>query len=171
MKARLFWIAMAALAALSAIGLASYLGGELPTPALVPGDERTVILELQWGGDVYTSEEATCDVWTAQFNCELRRGGNLGTIISQTLPLASPIAMADPPSAGVVVTTTLTWDTSDLTVGPYETFCRLEETNGTDTIWGYIEGEGQDGQGFYLADKFAIGQTCIIPRRFIATLQ
>ena len=168
----LFYLALLALAGLGVVGLLVYLPESMPTPHLIAGDERTIVLEVVWGGDTYTtSPEPSCDIWTAQFNCELRRGGDLGSVVSQTLPLLSPVALPDPPEAGVVVTTTLTWDTSSLAVGPYETFCRLEETNGVDEIWGYIEGEGHDGDGFYMADKFAVGEICIVARRFIATVQ
>lgn len=171
MKRTIFYVGLTITVAVLLVGgLISYFSGTT-SPALSPGDERTITLELRRDGDAHVSEETTCDVWAAQFNCELRRGGDLGIVISRTLPLTGPIAAADPPDMGTVVTTTLTWDTSALAVGPYETFCQLEETNGTDTIYGYVEGEGQDGQDFYLADKFSIGQTCVIPRRFIATLQ
>lgn len=167
-----FWMAMLALGVSGMAGLLAHLPADAPLPALALGDERTIILEVVAGGDVHIVEEASCDVWGGGFNCELRRGGDLGVVASQYITLTAPLASADPPPDGtVVVSATLTWDTSALAVGPYETFCRLELSNGIDEIWGYIEGQGQDGQGFYLADKFAVGQTCIVPRRFIATLQ
>lgn len=167
-----FWIAMVLLGILAAIGLLAYLPDATFRPQLIAGDERTIVLEVIWGDDIYTtSPEPSCDVWTAQFNCELRRGGDLGVVVSQTLPLLGPVATADPPEAGVVVSTTLTWDTSLLDVGPYETWCRLALTNGIENVWGYIKGQGQELDGFCMADKFAVGEICGVARRFIATVQ
>lgn len=169
MKRVAFWAAILGLVGLGIFGVVTYI--PVTDFQLETSGERTIELEVIWGGDTYTSEEASCDVWTGQFDCELRRGGDLGTVISQTLPLVGPMASADPPLEGTVVTTTLTWNTSDLVMGPYETWCRLALTNGSDSIWGYVEGQGQELDGFCLADKFAIGQTCTVSRRFISTLR
>lgn len=163
-----FGIAIVLLGILGFVGLAMYMPDASPHIETITADgERTIILELLWGGDTYRSEEASCDVWTGQFDCELRRGGGLGTVMTQTMPLTGPLANADPPEAGVVITTTLAWDISDLAVGHYESWCRLGLTNKRTSIWGYIEGEGQELDGWCLADKIYIGQTCIVPRRFM----
>jgi hypothetical protein len=170
MKQVAFWAAILGLVGLGIFGVVTYV--PVADFQLEASGERTIELEVIWGGDTYTSEEASCGVWAGKFECELRRGGDLGTVISQTLPVGV-LDSPDPPIEGTVVTTTLTWELSDLDIGPYETFCRLwlDSSTGTVVVWGYMEGQGHDGQGFYLADKFAIGQTCVVPRRFISTLQ
>jgi hypothetical protein len=167
-----FWVAIAALVALAIFGGVTYWPGAKPHLQLIPPEgERTIDLKVLWGGDIYTSTETSCDIWAGQFHCELRRGGGLGTVISRTLPLTGSMAMVDPPDTGVVVTATLSWSLSELVAGPYETWCRLELTNGEEQIWGYIEGQGQELDGYCLADAFSIGQVCGVARRFQSWVQ
>jgi hypothetical protein len=162
---------MVALGLLAVFGLATYVP-YVPRPriASIPaGGKRCIVLELSWGGDIYTSTETSCDVWTAWYECELRRGGSApgeGIIMTKTLPLTGTVATVDPPSSGVIVTTTLCWPLSDLAVGPYETWCCLDLTNGEETIWGYVPGQAQELNGYCHVDTVGIGESCGIARTF-----
>jgi len=137
-----------------------------PDPVLVVGDSRTITLRVDWGGDVYQSERQDCGVWTALFNCELRRGGGLGVIMTQTIPITATAAIGEPGTGQWGSEVTLTWDISGLDFGLYETFTRLEVTDGTETKYGYVEGSGHDGNMFVMVDKFQVGQTCFVPLRY-----
>jgi hypothetical protein len=176
MRRTIFAMAMVALGLLAVFGLATYVPA-VPHPHLasIPAEgERRIILELSWGGDIYTSTETSCDVWTGQYECELRRGGSLpgeGIVMTATLPLTGSVAMVDPPDSGTIVTTTLNWPLSDLTVGPYETWCRLDLTNGEERIWGYVPGEGQETSGHCMVDQFGVGQICGVARTFQGWVQ
>jgi hypothetical protein len=175
-KKALFGIAVIALGLLAVFGLATYVP-YVPRPriASIPAEaSRCIVLELSWGGDIYTSTETSCDVWIAWWECELRRGGSApgeGIIMTKTLPLTGTIAMVDPPSAGVVTTNTLCMPLDGLPVGPHEVWCRLVETNGEDTIWGYIPGQGQELDGYCLVDQFGVGQICGVARTFQGWVQ
>jgi hypothetical protein len=171
MRRTIFAMAMVALGLLAVFLLASYVPA-VPHPHLasIPAEgERTIILELSWGGDIYTSTETSCDIWTGQFECELRRGGSPsgeGIIMTTTLPLTGTVAMVDPPGSGTVVTTTLRWPLTSLPVGAYETWCRLGLTNGEEHIWGYVPGEGQELDGYCHVDTVGIGVPCGVARTF-----
>jgi hypothetical protein len=138
---------------------------DLQEPSLAVGDERSVTLSVMWDGDVVQSERADCGVWTASWSCELRRGGDLGVVMSRTLPISATAAVDVAGTGQWGTENVLTWDTSGLGVGWYETFVRLEVTDGEETHYGYIDGEGQDGNFFYVADRFHVGQTCLFPLR------
>lgn len=126
----------------------------------------SVRLAVDWGGDVYRSERADCGVWQASFNCELRRGGDLGVVLSRTLPIMAAASVGEPGTGQWGSEVILTWDTSELDVGEYETFVRLEVTDGEETVYGYVEGEGQDGDMFILVDKFRVGEPCFCALRY-----
>jgi hypothetical protein len=138
---------------------------DLQEPALAVGDERTVTLAVMWDGDVHQSTRPDCGVWVASWDCELRRGGGLGVVMSRTLPISATAAVDVAGTGQWGTESVLTWDTSGLDVGNYETFVRLKVTDGEETRYGYIDGEGQDGQQFFVADKFHVGQTCLFPLR------
>lgn len=135
-------------------------------PMLALGEERTVTLEVMWDGDVHRSDKPDCGVWSAAFNCELRRGGGLGVVMSRTLPISATAAVGEPGMGRWGTASVLTWDTSGLDVGDHETFVRLEVTDGDETLYGYMESEGQGGESWFLVDKFHIGQVCFVPMRF-----
>ena len=167
---RLFGISLVILAVVG-LGWAVFAGqqghGAFP---LAVDEERTVILSVDWGGDVHRSERRDCGVWMPSFNCELRRGGGLGIVITQTLPITATASVGEPDTGQWGNDAYLTWDISGLDIGPYESFCRLEVTDGEEMIYGYIEGLGQDGNQFYLVDKFQIGEICFFPLRFNSRL-
>jgi hypothetical protein len=89
--------------------------------------------------------------------------------MTRTLPISATAAVGEAGSGQWGTETVLTWDTSHLDIGWYETFVRLEVTDGEETRYGYIEGAGQDGQYFHMADRFHMGQTCLFPLRIEAS--
>jgi hypothetical protein len=137
---------------------------DLQEPALAVGDERSITLTVMWDGDVHQSERLDCGVWAASWNCELRRGGG-GVVMTRTLPISATAAVGVAGSGQWGTETVLSWDTLGLDIGDYETFVRLEVTDGEEVKTGYIDGEGQDGQNYFMADKFHMGQTCLFPLR------
>jgi len=50
------------------------------------------------------------------------------------------------------------------------TYRLVEVTDGVETLYGYVEGQGHDGNMFVIVDKFQIGAICFVPLRFSATV-
>jgi len=157
------------LAVLAALYLTATPAPDVEFP-LALADERTITLAVDWGGDVHQSERKDCGVWTALFNCQLRRGGGMGTVMTRTLPISATASVGEPGTGQWGSVVTLTWDISALEIGPYETFVRLEVTDGAEMLYGYVEGQGHDGNMFVIVDKFQIGAICFVPLRFSATV-
>ena len=95
----------------------------------------------------------------------------MGTVMTRTLPITATASVGEPGAGQWGSEATLTWDISNLEIGPYETFVRLEVTDGAEMIHGYVEGEGHDGNMFFVVDQFRIGQICFVPLRFTGIRQ
>lgn len=121
-----------------------------------------------WWGDVKSNPEKDCAIWDSSFRCELRRGGSADIVISQILTSTceSEVEVPDIGPCGNEVE--VAWDISDLDIGDYEIYCRLEQTNGVEMWYGALkDAEGHDGEMFYLIDKITVGQICNIPTQFV----
>jgi len=166
MKSRHFVVPLVVLAIAVSIVIIILMQNRNMPAAIAVGNSRSIWLSVDWGGDIYQSERRDCNVWIANFNCELRRGGDLGVVISQTIPISATATVGQPGTGQWGSEVLLTWDISNLDIGPYETFVRLEVTDGQEMLYGYMEGHGHDGNMFVLVDRFQIGQICFVPLRF-----
>lgn len=141
------------------------LGSSLPEIQLEP--TRCVSLAVWWD-DTQTATEKDCAVWESSFNCELRYGGGLGVVATRTLTTTCEATVDIPGTGQCSNAVNLCWDMASLDIGDYETFARLEQTNGVEMWYGRLrDATGHDGDKFFLVDKFTVGQVCNVPGQFI----
>jgi len=137
----------------------------LPEIQLEP--TRCVSLAVWWG-ETRTYTERDCAAWESSLNCELRRGGGLGVVVTQTLTTTCQATVDVPGTGQCGNAVDVCWDTTALDIGDYEVFARLEQTNGVETWYGVLkDATAQDGEMFFLIDKFTVGQACIVPGQFV----
>jgi len=137
----------------------------LPTIQLEP--ERCVSMAVWWG-ETQVIIERDCAAWESSFNCELRKGGGAGVVATQTLTTTCEATVEVPGVGQCGNAVNVCWDTTALDIGDYEVFARLEQTNGVETWYGALkDATAQDGDMFFLVDKFTVGQACNVPGQFI----